>query len=160
MRFRLSTKLRVLLVAMTVLLIGAPPSLADFAGGLEAYDAGDFESAFEAWKPLADSGDAEAQIALAGLYANGLGVPQSFQRAKEWYRLAAEQGDPVAQLNLGDFYARGLGGPPDLVLAFVWLDRAARQGRTWAARRRDEIAATITPAQLEAAQQQLLDSQD
>jgi TPR repeat protein len=118
-----------------------------FAEGLEAYDAGDFETAIEAWRPLAEAGNLEAQVSLAEFYLNGLGVAADPAVAAAWYRRAAEAGDPVAQLNLGDFYARGLGVARDPVAAFVWLDLAARQGKSWAAARRDEVAPQLDPAQ-------------
>lgn len=118
-----------------------------FAEGLEAYDAGDYETVLEAWQPLAAAGHLEAQVSLADLYLNGLGVAADPAAAALWYRRAAEAGDPVAQLNLGDLYARGLGVPRDRVEAVVWLELAARQGKGWAAARRDEIAAQLSPAQ-------------
>jgi hypothetical protein len=34
-----------------------------------------------------------------------------------------------------------------LVSAYVWLSLAAEQGRRWSARRRDEVAAQLTPEQ-------------
>jgi len=123
-----------------------------FAEGLEAYDAGDFETAIEAWRPLAEAGDLEAQVSLAEFYLNGLGVAADPAAAVAWYRRAAEAGDPVAQLNLGDFYARGLGAASDPVEAFVWFDLAAQQGKRWAAARRDEMAPLLDPAQRAEAQ--------
>ncbi len=137
-----------LALAALLLAAGAPPSRADFAEGLAALDAGDFESALEAWRPLAEAGDAEAQVALAGLYRDGLGPRADLAQAVRWYRRAAEQGDAVAQLNLGDFYSRGEGVPRDLVQAHLWLSLAAAQGRRWAAQRRKEIAALMTAAEL------------
>lgn len=62
------------LVALSLLFVGAP-SRADIADGLAAYDAGDYATAVEEWRPLAEAGDTEAQVALAGLYLSGLGVP-------------------------------------------------------------------------------------
>lgn len=120
---------------------------ADFAEGLEAYDAGDYESVIAVWRPLAEAGDAEAQSALGGLYLIGEGVAADAARAAHWFRLAAEQGDPVARLNLGDLYARGLGVERNLVEAYFWLSLAAEQGRRWAERRRREVAPSMTPAQ-------------
>ncbi|RMD62126.1 MAG: sel1 repeat family protein, partial [Alphaproteobacteria bacterium] len=96
--------------------------------------------------------DVEAQVAVAGLYLNGLGTRADAAAAARWYRRAAMAGDAVAQLNLGDFYARGIGVRRDPVCAFVWLSRAAAQGRFWAATRRDEIAATLSPQQRAAAE--------
>ncbi|RMD65342.1 MAG: sel1 repeat family protein, partial [Alphaproteobacteria bacterium] len=38
---------------------------ADFSDGLAAYDAGDYAAAFAEWRALAESGDVEAQVAVA-----------------------------------------------------------------------------------------------
>lgn len=135
------------LVLGLVLAVGAAPLRADFQEGLAAYDAGDFAAAAEAWRPLAAAGDVEAQVALAGLYTSGLGVPTDPTEAARLYRAAAEQGDAVARLNLGDAYSRGAGVPRDPVRAYVWLSLAAEQGRNWARNKRDEIAERLTAGQ-------------
>ena len=135
------------LVLGLVLAVGAAPLRADFQEGLAAYDAGDFAAAAEAWRPLAEAGDVEAQVALAGLYTSGLGVPTDPTEAARLYRAAAEQGDAVARLNLGDAYSRGAGVPRDPVRAYVWLSLAAEQGRNWARNKRDEIAERLTAGQ-------------
>jgi uncharacterized protein len=134
--------------------LGAPAA-ADFTDGLAAYDAGDYQTSFEEWRPLAEAGDAEAQVALAGLYLAGEGVSVDIAAGISWYRRAAESGDPVAQLNLGDFYSRGAGVPRDLVAAYVWLGLAADQGRVWAEQRRQVIAREMTPEQVSEAQVRL-----
>src|SRR5215470_6268642 len=50
---------------------------------------------------LAQRGDARAQATLGFMYANGRGVPQSYDVAVDWYLLSAEQGDPTGQYLLG-----------------------------------------------------------
>ena len=126
-------------------------SAGPFAVGLEAYDGGDFAASYAAWLPLAEAGDPEAQVALAGLYADGLGVARDWTAAARWYKAAAAAGDAVAQLNLGDLYSRGLGVPRDRVAAYIWLSRAAGQGKRWPRLRRAEIAAEMEAAELAAA---------
>ncbi len=129
-----------LLWAGLVLLVLLAPARADFVDGLAAYDGGDYETAVTEWRPLAEAGDADAQVALAGLYATGNGVKRDLGHAVRWYVRAARQGHAVGQLNAGDYYSRGRGVRRDLVAAYVWLGLAAAQGREWAASRRDEIA--------------------
>ena len=109
----------------------------------------------EEWHPLAEAGDPEAQVALAGLYLDGLGVPRDQAEGARWYRLAAEQGEPVAQMNLGDLYSRGQGVPRDLAQAYLWLSLAAAQGRAWAERRRQDLAQTMSGEALAAAERLL-----
>jgi len=52
-------------------------------------------------------GHADAQFALATVYAHGRGVKKSPARAAHWYREAANQGDAEAQYNLGLLHLRG-----------------------------------------------------
>jgi hypothetical protein len=131
------------------------PAVAEFADGLAAFDAGDYRAAIAAWRPLAESGDSDAQVALAGLHRAGHGVPADAVEAMHWYRLAAEAGNPVAQLNLGDAYAQGIGVAADPVSAYVWLSLAAAHGRQWPERRRLEIAHTMSSAQMAEARARL-----
>ncbi len=132
-----------LLTALVCLALAGRAASADFAAGLEAYDAGDLATAVAEWRAAATQ-DPEAQLALAGLYAAGEGVPEDPAEAARLYRLAAERGHPVAQLNLGELYITGRGVQRDLKQAYFWLSLAARQGRRWAALRREEIAAQMS----------------
>lgn len=119
---------------------------ADFAAGLQAYDAGDYDEALAQWRAAAEAGDAgagQAQVAIAGLYQFGEGVSRDDREAARWYRRAARLGNADAQQTLGEFYAEGRGVPKDLVTAHMWLGRAAAQGSTWAERRRREVAARL-----------------
>ena len=124
------------LVATVALLFSAliwPPTVqADYWDGLDAYDAGDYQTALMEFRPLAEQGDALAQFELGWLYDNGYGVAQDKAKAAKWYRLAAEQGDPWAQNNLGWLYENGEGVPRDYTLAVKWYRLAALQGNTMA----------------------------
>lgn len=120
---------------------------ADFGDGLEAYDGGDYATAAQAWRQLAESCDPEAASALAELYHQGLGVPPSEKLAAHWYRVAAEAGEPVAQMTLGDFYAEGRGVLRDPIQAYLWLGLAAKQGKAWAKERIAALARELMPEQ-------------
>ncbi len=65
--------------------------------GLAAYDCGDYETALQEYKPLAEQGDADGQYNLGLLYASQ-GVTQDYAEAFKWYKKAAEQGFVDAQL--------------------------------------------------------------
>ena len=80
----------------------------------------------------AETGAAEAQWILGGMYVTGLGVPQDAAEAVAWYRRAAEQGHTRAQYNLGGMYREGLGVPQDAAEAVAWYRRAAEQGNATA----------------------------
>ena len=57
----------------------------------EAYERGDYASAYRQLLPLAEQGHAEAQYNLGIMYSEGQGVPQKDAEALNWYREAAEQ---------------------------------------------------------------------
>ncbi len=101
---------------------------AGFDEGLSAANSGDFRKAFEEWLPLAEQGDALAQLILGVMYGNGQGVPQDYKEAVVWFRQAAEQDDAKAQFGLGFMYANGQGVPQDYKEAVVWYRKAAEQG--------------------------------
>ncbi|MCZ6862267.1 MAG: tetratricopeptide repeat protein [Alphaproteobacteria bacterium] len=139
-------------IVTVALLALSLPAAADFAGGLQAYDAGDYARALEEWRTAAGKGDIDAMVGLAGLHASGFGVRQNYASAAQWYEKAARRGHASAQLNLGDAYARGRGVKRDLIAGHMWLSLAAGQGKIWAAQRRDQLEKSMTPTQIASAQ--------
>ena len=123
------------------------------AGGIErggaAYNQGDYGTALREWRPLAEQGDAGAQLNLGFMYDNGYGVSQDYKEAVKWYLRAAEQGSDRAQYNLGLMYDVGYGVPQDFVRAHMWYDIA---GVEVAISYRDYVAREMTPAQIAKAQ--------
>jgi hypothetical protein len=103
-------------------------SYANFQDGWNAYEKGDYKTAFNEWKPLAEQGDALAQHNLGVMYSNGSGVLKDNKEAVKWYRKAAEQGDASAQYNLGWMYDNGKGVLKDYKKAHKWYTKAAEQG--------------------------------
>ncbi|MDH3660994.1 MAG: sel1 repeat family protein [Alphaproteobacteria bacterium] len=118
-----------------------------FIDGLAAYDAGDVAETVRIWRALAEAGDINAQVGLAGLHLAGSGVPHDPAKAARLYRLAAEQGDSNGQLNLGRLYLDGVGVERDPAAAYAWLSLAARQGRRWAKEQSLAIEPTLSKAQ-------------
>lgn len=116
-------------LALTVLL-GAGTARADFVAGVDAYDRGDFQAAYDEWLPLAREGDPAAQRNIGHLYRRGQGVPQDSAVAVNWYIRAAEAGLPRAQANLAAMYLRGEGIDQDERAAAIWYHRAAIEGHT------------------------------
>lgn len=96
--------------------------------GVDAYDAGDFEAAYEIWRPMAEQGDAAAQSLLGLMYHQGQGVVPDNAQAARWYRAAAEQGFGEAQYSLGVSYYHGRGVVQDYAEAGRWFRAAAEQG--------------------------------
>ena len=123
------------------------------AGGIDsgaaAYKQGDYDTALREWRPLAERGNAGAQLNLGYMYDNGYGVPQDYAEAIKWYRKAAEQGNDRAQYNLGLMYDIGYGVPQDVVRAHMWYDIA---GVDVAIYYRDYVAREMTPEQIAEAQ--------
>lgn len=128
---------RLLLVAVLRLLLAAvlftgpaSASWADFQDALVAYVGGDYATAYREWKPLADAGDAHAQLMLGTMYGLGQGVTKSYPRAVSWFRKAAEQDLPLAQRALGGMYFSGRGVVQSYAEAAKWHRLAAEQGVT------------------------------
>jgi TPR repeat protein len=121
--------LRSLVIAIS-LLVGSVSgaSAQDFFKGLKAAQSGDFPTALQEWRPLAEQGDSDAQFNLGSMYSTGQGVLQDDAEAARWYRLAAEQGFADAQFNLGVRYSNGKGVPQDYAEAVKWYRLAAEQG--------------------------------
>ena len=101
---------------------------ADYAAGVAAARAGDYETARREWLPLAQDGHRDAQFNLALLYENGLGIAADGARAAYWFERAAEQDDRTAQAYLGEMYAKGLGVARNDAAALKWFRRAAELG--------------------------------
>ena len=99
-----------------------------FDRGMASHERGDYSTAVQFFRPLAEQGNAAAQYNLGLMYANGEGVPQNDAEAAKWYRLAAVQGNAPAQYNLGVMYRTGEGVPQDGAEAVKWYRLAADQG--------------------------------
>ena len=100
----------------------------------------------------AKAGNARAAHNLGVMAAEpqGGGSPDYAEAAK-WFRHAGELGVRDSQYNLAVLYARGLGVDQDLRQSWMWFSLASAQGDADAARKRDEVAAKLDPAQLAAA---------
>jgi len=83
---------------------------------------------FEETRQLAEQGNADAQLRLGLMYANGKGVPENDAEAVKWYHKAAEQGNAIAQSRLGYMYEYGNGVARNVAEAVKWYRKAAEQG--------------------------------
>ena len=151
-------KLHSLVLAITLCIVSVSVATAqDFDKGLKAAQAGDFQTALQEWRPLAEQGYASAQYNLGQMYRNGQGVPQDDAEAVKWYRLAAEQGNAYALFTLGYFYSTGQGVPQDKVMAHMWYNISAAIGNELGRANRDSIAEFMTQQAIEQAQQMARD---
>jgi len=113
------------LLTTTVLLFGiSGSSFADFNDGYNAYEKGDYKTAFNEWKSLAEQGEASAQVEIGRMYGSGRGVLKDYKEAFKWIRKAAEQDNADAQYGLGLMYESGRGVLKDLSKARYWIKKA------------------------------------
>ena len=118
-------KLHSLALAITLLVGSVSVATAqDYDKGLKAAQAGDFQTALQEWRPLAEEGDADAQYNLGMMCRSG----RCHAEAVKWLRLAAEQGHANAQYELGYMYLRHIGVSYDDAEAAKWYRLAAEQG--------------------------------
>ena len=74
----------------------------DLQDGLEAVQRQDYKTAYKLWLPLAEQGNASAQVNLGVFYATGQGVPQDYVLAHMWFNLSGSNGykDAVTNRNI------------------------------------------------------------
>ena len=116
-------KIKILIVTVFLTAFGGI-TYADFNDGWVASEEGDYKTAFNEWKPLAEQGDTDAQHNLGWMYGNGKGVLKDDKQAVKWYQKAADQGNASAQYNLGFMYADSTVVLKDLSKAKYWIKKA------------------------------------
>jgi hypothetical protein len=94
---------------------------------MQALESGNIAQTLELWRPLAESGHAQAQFGLGVIYNDAMGVEQDYAEANYWFLRAAEQGYAAAQYNLGNAYKNGTGMAVDPKMAVIWWRKAAEQ---------------------------------
>ena len=76
---------------------------------VNAMRTGDFAEAYCIMRPLAESGDAEAQYNIGWMYLNGYGLRVNDTLALEWWQKASQQGHIDASFSIGMLYSLGEG---------------------------------------------------
>lgn len=112
------------LVATVALVASATASAQSVKSGIEAWQRADYPKAVSIWRPLAESGDADAQFNLGQAYRLGRGVTINLGAAKTWFERAATAGHLDAQTTLGLLLFQN----GDQQQGLKWLRRAAEQG--------------------------------
>ncbi len=118
---------------------------------------GAYEEALYWLTKAAEQGHAEAQKEIGEMYESGEGVQRSFEQAFTWFLKAAESGSRNARVfQIGRAYEKGsLFTTKDITQAYMWYNLAATQKAyrgeytKYATERRDNLAKTLTPAQIE-----------
>ena len=104
------------LILQFLILSLATASINVVAGELEdvvaAMRIGDFAEAYCIMRPLAESGDADAQYNICWMYMNGYGLRVNDSLALEWWNKASDQGHVDASFSIGMLYSLGDGDVP------------------------------------------------
>lgn len=148
---------RVVVLAVIAGLSATRPAHADMSSIGRALEAKNYTKAAQELLSLAERGNGFAQTELGLLYKRAQGVVHDDSLAATWLRRAADQNSGLAQLQLAQYYAAGGPLAPDRGEAFFWAalaaERVADQEREAAAKLRDEMAAALDPARLDALRQ-------
>lgn len=104
----------------------------DFEIALSHYESGNYAKSLALATKGAKEGHPGAQMLLATMYKDGVGVEQSFTEAKVWYEQAGKQGHVLAQFHLGVMYEQGVGTPQDYTQAMHWYGKAGELGFNYA----------------------------
>lgn len=113
---------------LPVILIFPPPAFPDTELAMQAYERGDFISAYQQLDSLAQAGDPVAQYNLGFMYFGGDGILQDDDRAFFWFNRSARAGYAPSQDVLAYMYNHGKGVNPDKLRAYVWYSIAAFNG--------------------------------
>jgi TPR repeat protein len=102
----------------------AKPAAAEYAAGLAAYNAGNFETAIDEFQPLVERGHPGAELMFGVMYLRGQGYRQDEGLAAVWMYKAARKGEAGAQLVFGSQLLYGRGVRRNVGEALMWLTLA------------------------------------
>jgi TPR repeat protein len=138
MRSRVTTLLAAIACAA---LLSVGPARADLDAGLAYLHAGEYFEALEELLPLADAGNARAQVEVAAIYHYGLVSGKNFSKASDYYARAAAQENVDGMLGLAVMNALGQGFAKNMIEAYKWLLLA--RDRLPPGRERDRVAGAL-----------------
>lgn len=98
---------------------------ADLESAKHAYEQKDYATALKEFTPLAEQGNADAQLLLGKMYMLGQGVLKDPDQSSKWFKASALQGNADAQFFLGSYY---LLPHRNVTEGVKWLRLSADQG--------------------------------
>ena len=113
-------------LTFTMLICASLSAGADMESGKRAYEQKDYATALKEFAPLAEQGNAAAQLFLGRMYMIGQGVLKDSDQAIKWFKASAAQGNADAQFFLGTMY---LLPRKDIAEGVNWLRLSAEQGQ-------------------------------
>lgn len=113
------------LYVLVVLLCAGLALASNLETAKRAYEVKDYATALKVATPLAEQGNAEAQLLLGRMYLKGEGVLMDPDQAIKWFKASARQGNGNAQFFLGSMY---LLPQKDVGEGAKWLRLSAEQG--------------------------------
>ena len=114
-------------VCVFAILLGSALCIAaDLQSAKRAYDQKDYGAAFKEFSPLAQQGNADAQLYLGKMYMMGQGVLPDPNQAMKWLKASALQGNADAQFFVGSYYVLP---HRDIAEGVKWLRLSAEQGQ-------------------------------
>ncbi|HKC01856.1 MAG TPA: SPOR domain-containing protein [Sphingomicrobium sp.] len=113
-----------LAVWMAIASVAAPVSAQSVKAGIEAWQRSDYAAAVTIWRPLAESGDADAAFNLGQAYRLGRGVPLDLAAAQTSFERAAAKGHLDAETTLGLLLFQN----GNRIAGLRWLKAASEKG--------------------------------
>ena len=102
------------------------------------------------YEQAARQGNVSAMYELALIKAVGKEESRDLETALHWFYRSANLGLKDSQFNLGLLYHQGEGVPQSLVESYKWFSLAAQNGDVDAEKKRNEVAAAMSNADLDA----------
>jgi len=117
-----------LFASLIMLLAFSAVAADEVDSGIAAFKAKKYRAALAQLTPVAQAGDARAQLYLGRLCANGRAGEMDDVEAANWFEKAAEQDNAEAQYLLARLYLAGYGVDKNAQAANDWLWKSGRLG--------------------------------
>lgn len=98
--------------------------------GNNAFEAGNYEDAFDYFEAAHKKGNIRATHNLAVCYAKGAGVEKSLTMALKLHEKAAKKGNVDSMVELGLMYKNAYGVEQNYKKAIKWFEKAAKEGNS------------------------------